>query len=205
MATQLTTSMISETMICNMALAWLGQNQITSLDDPADPLAEVCRNTYPFVRDAVLEERMWTFGTNRATSTSEERDEWDQLYRHSIPLDWLSVYRVYGNPVTQDNINWVKEDKYVLADKPTIYMWGLKRIVDTGQFSNLFVQALAARMAADLAIALTQDRLMQADMWSLYQTKLREAAARDGAQGRNDQFKAGSLVTQRRGGSGGLR
>jgi hypothetical protein len=148
---------------------------------------------------------MWTFGTARATSTTAERDDWDTLYRHSVPIDWLSVYRVYDNVTTQNNINWQKEDRYVLAESPTIYMWGLKRIVDTGQFSNLFVQALAARMAADLAIALTQDRLMQTDMWSLYQVKLREAAARDGAQGRNDQFKEGRITTSRYGNGGGLR
>ncbi len=205
MATQLTTSMISETAICNMALAWLGQNQITSLDDPADPLSEVCRNTYPFVRDAVLEERMWTFATARAVSTTAERDEWDTLYRHHVPIDWLSVYRVYANANTQQNIDWQKEDKYVLADNETVYMWGLKRIVDTGQFSNLFVQALAARMAADLAIALTQDRMMQADMWQLYQAKLTEAASRDGAQGRNDIIKTGNLITGRYSNGGSLR
>ena len=197
MATQATTSMISEVAICNTALAWLGQTPITTLDDPADPNAEKCRNVYPFVRDAVLEEREWTFARARATSTTEQRDDWDQWYKHSFPEDWLTVSNVYEDANSEENIEWVREGRYILTKYETVYMRGLKRIVDTGQFSNLFVQALAARMAADLAIPLTQDRQMQADMWQLYQAKLMEAAARDGYQGSSQKLKTGNFINGR--------
>ena len=197
MATQATTSMISEVAICNTALAWLGQTPITTLDDPADPNAEKCRNVYPFVRDAVLEEREWTFARARATSTTEQRDDWDQWYKHSFPEDWLTVSNVYEDANSEENIEWVREGRYILTKYETVYMRGLKRIVDTGQFSNLFVQALAARMAADLAVPLTQDRQMQADMWQLYQAKLMEAAARDGYQGSSQKLKTGNFINGR--------
>jgi hypothetical protein len=70
-------------------------------------------------------------------------------------------------------------------------MQGLTRISDTSSFSSLFVQALAARIAADAAIPLTENRQLQVDMWGLYNDKLTEAAARDGQQGTSD------VVTQR--------
>jgi hypothetical protein len=35
------------------------------------------------------------------------------------------------------------------------------------------------------------------DMWGLYQAKLREAAARDGAQGANDHIRSSGLVSAR--------
>ena len=197
MATQQTTSMISEVAICNTALAWLGQTLITTLDDPADPNAEKCRNTYPFVRDAVLEEREWTFARARDISVTEQRGGWDQWYRHSFPQDWLTVSNVYADPRSEDNIEWEREGRFILAKESTIYLRGLKRVTDTGQFTNLFVQALAARMAADLAIALTQDRAMQSDMWQLYQGKLAEAAARDGYQSSAQKMKPGMLVRGR--------
>jgi hypothetical protein len=56
----------------------------------------------------------------------------------------------------------------------------------------MFVQALAARMAAELAIPLSENAQLQGTMWQLYGTKLAEAAARDGQQGSNE------YITQRR-------
>lgn len=196
MATQSVRSMISETSICNQALSWLGAREITSLEDPSTE-AEYCRNNYPFLRDAVLEERMWTFATERATSTVADLDDWGILYKHPIPLDWMAVYRVYSD-VNGTNSDWSREGRYILAPETTVYMWGLKRITDTGQMSTMFVEALAARLAADLAIPLTENRQLQVDMWNLYQQKLKEAAARDGMQGRNERVRDGGLITSRR-------
>jgi hypothetical protein len=196
MATQQNRSMVSEVSICNQALGWLGERPITSLSD-ASQNANICRDNYPFLRDAVLEERMWTFATARAVSTVADLSEWGDLYEHPLPLEWLAVYRVYqsadGMPV-----NWSREGEYVLAGSSKVYMWGVKRVTDTGKFSQLFVQALAARLAADLAMPLTEDRRKQADAWALYQRKLAEAAARDGQQGSNERLRTSALVNVRR-------
>lgn len=201
MATQENKSMVSEVSICNQALGWLGENPITSLDDPTRN-ANLCRDNYPFLRDAVLEERMWTFATARASSTVADLDDWGVQYLHPIPLEWLAVYRVYCTPgeTPEQGVpaaGWRREGEYILSRETTIYMWGIKRISDTGKFTQLFVQALAARMAADLAMPLTEDRKKQADAWGLYQSKLREAAARDGAQGANDHIRSSGLVSAR--------
>jgi len=184
--------MVSETSICNQALTWLAAKTITSLDDNSRE-AIWMKNNYPFIRDAVLEERMWTFATARDTSTTADRDAWDQMYLHPKPEDWLSVFRVMlpttSSPVTGANqsINridptWRMEGGNVISAHTTVLLWGLKRISDTGAFSALFVQALAARLASEAAIALTENRQLQVDMWGLYGDKLREAAVRDGQQ-----------------------
>ncbi len=56
--------MASEVSICNLALGWLGANLITSLDDD-NREAQLCKTNYPDIRDAVLEEREWTFAVRR--------------------------------------------------------------------------------------------------------------------------------------------
>ena len=73
MATQENRSMVSETSIANQALLWLGGTVITSLDEDSRE-AIWMKNNYPFIRDAVLEERMWTFATDRAISTVADLD-----------------------------------------------------------------------------------------------------------------------------------
>jgi hypothetical protein len=196
MATQDARSMVSETSICNQALLWLGSEPITSLDQN-NSRAVWMKNNYPFIRDAVMEERMWTFARARGVSTVEDRDAWDIMYVHPKPENWLSVFNVYRTnggrafmtePVIDLPIDttWRLEQNNILSKYGTIYFAGNLRVTDTGQFSALFVQALAARLAADAAVPLTENRQLQADMWVLYGDKLREAAARDGQQGAND-------------------
>jgi hypothetical protein len=188
-------SNVSEVSICNQALTFLGQKPITSLND-ANTTAEWMRNNYPFIRDAVLEERMWTFATARAASTTMDRDAWDTAYAHPAPLNWISVFRVYRNSgiSTLTSIDWRLEDGIILCSESNILLWGLKRVTDTGKFSPLFVQALASRIAADACIPLTENRELQRDMWMLYGDKLREAAARDGQQGSNDMITQSRLT-----------
>lgn len=196
MATQIVQSMVSEVTICNQALSWVGANKIGSLDEPGAE-AEWCKNNYDFLRDAVLEERMWTFATVRASSTVADKDAWGQEFIHRLPEEWLAVYRVYSDTNARRQAPWQREGEFVRTPCATIYMWGLARITDTSKFSLMFVQALAARLAADMAIPLTEDRKLQADMWGLYQRKLAEAAARDGQQGRNEVIDKSQLVDAR--------
>jgi len=50
--------------ICNLALSWLGGDLIISLTDDSTE-AKLCNAVYAPLRDAVLEEREWTFATRR--------------------------------------------------------------------------------------------------------------------------------------------
>lgn len=196
MATQTAQSMISEVSICNQALSWVGAGQINSLDDPGNK-AEWCKNNYDFIRDAVLEERMWSFAIARASSTTADKDGWDNWYLHRLPEEWLAVYRVFEDQEGHIPAEWTREGVYVLSDKSTVYLYGIQRIIDTNKFTNLFVQCLAARMAAEAAIPFTENRQLQADLWQLYQQKLAEAAVRDGQQGRNETIRSDTLVRAR--------
>lgn len=199
MATQENRSMVSESSICNQALSWLASVQITSLDQDSKE-ARWMKANYPFIRDAVLEERMWTFATDRKESTVADMDAWGEMYVHPIPTEWISVFRVYrrvsSGSKRRDEF-WRLEGGNVLSKNTTVYMWGGKRITDTGAYSPLFVQALAARLAADAAIPLTENRALQADMWNLFDTKMKAAAARDGQQGANDHTTSDRLIEAR--------
>jgi len=191
-------AMISEVSICNQALTWLGQDPITSFDDNLDT-AQWCRNNYRFLRDAVLESRMWTFATARYVSTSADKPVWGGGFVHTLPPSWISVFRCYqpGSMGTPLPLNWRLEGGQVIAEYETIWMWGVVGVEDTQKFTPLFAQALAARIAADGAIPFTENRNLQSDMWKLYDAKLAEAAARDGQQGTNDKLRSDTLINAR--------
>lgn len=203
MAKRIVQSGVSETSICNQALSWLKANRISSLDETSRE-AELCRENYPFLRDAVLESRPWTFATAREVSTSQEVDGWGFKFRHEIPLDWIWVWTVYRNVDNYGqgvhDTSWRREGRSIISDHSTIYLKGTLRVIDTGAFSFMFTQALAARVAADLAIPLTGNPKLQTDMWQLYMLKLEEAATRDGQQGANDYIVQHRLTSARFGG-----
>ena len=195
---------ISEVSICNQALSWLGQPAISSLDQQSTS-AELCKNNYPHLRDALLESRMWTFATLRAASSSQIQSGQQGFFVHDIPEDFLAVYRVYRSTLSNRQLqaNWIREGNKVLADETDVELWGLERIQDPARFSLLFVQALAARIAADLCNALTQNRQLQIDLWGIYEAKLSEATVRDGQQGRAETLGNSTLV-EARGGFAGI-
>jgi hypothetical protein len=167
------------------------------------------KNNYPFLRDAVLEMRNWTFATARDVWETQDKDGWGEQYAYNVSSDWLAIYRVYReinssvlNPRagSSDDLldkTWRMESNQLISDYPKVYVWGLKRVTDTGKFTTLFVQALAARIAADACVPLTENRTLQADMWNLFEVKLREASTRDGQQGSNDVVQSSTLVEAR--------
>ena len=206
MAKQQNQSMISETSICNQALSWLGHDRIDSLDQPIST-AEWCRDNYQFLRDAVLEEHMWTFATVRASSGPvTETAEHGGYFVHNIPLGWLKVFRVFRDANGNALDEWYLEGRQILSRCDTIYMWGIERVTDTGRFTNMFVQCLAHRMAADMAIPLTANENLAQMYYQKYLKCLDDAAARDGQQSSNEQLRHRRLVPARSGRRGyGLR
>lgn len=202
MATQETRSMVSEVSICNQALSYLKVAPIISLADNSEE-AEWCDRNYVFVRDAVIEETSWSFARDRKVSTSGDLDPFGVQYRHPIPPEWLQVFQVYNSVSGSDpqywtrSDGWVREGANVLADETTVYMAGVIRVTDTGKFSQLFVQALATRLAAEAAIPLKGDSGTAQMYWKLYDGKIRMAKVRDSQQGANQVIKSNALVDAR--------
>lgn len=212
--------MASQVSICNQALGWIGANLITSLNDD-NREAQLCKANFFDLRDAVLEEREWTFAVRRIDLSPTTVDP---VYGYGnqfvLPDD---VIRVLNVPDTSSNFlllggagfggievgpdqqpqlqNWRKESiegpaatgNVILADVDRIVCRVIWRVTNIDLWSPMFTQALAARLAADLAIPLTQNRTLQADMWTLYERKLAKAATMDGMQGKMEKTRSNAL------------
>jgi hypothetical protein len=91
----------------------------------------------------------------------------------------------------------VKEGRRILTNEPKLNIKYIRRVTPPEDFSAGFVQALAARIAADIAIPVTQSRSMQQDMQALYMKKLNDAGTNDGMQGRNQKKVSTKLTNSR--------
>lgn len=211
---------VSPVAICNIALGWLGGNLIISLDDETVE-AKLCKANYDMLRDAVLEEREWTFAVKRlepSALTTGPLYGYDKAFK--IPPSVIRILQVSragevidgtiidgsfksatrGGTGTgrETRIEWAREGDEILADNSDrIFIRAIVRIVDTNKFSPAFDQALAARLAMDLAIPLTNSRALQKSMAGMYADKIRLAAATDGMQGRSHNVRADAFTVVR--------
>ncbi|MHC4983877.1 MAG: hypothetical protein ACYTF6_12025 [Planctomycetota bacterium] len=197
---------VSEVSICNQALGWLGQDPLTSLEDQ-NVRGDLCRANYPVLRDTMLEDRAWSFAQRRERSETADQDSISSLYKHTVDEDWLLILRVFEDtnslraPYDSQAVQaqWHREGDFVYAKSSVVYLWGITRVTDVTKYTEGFRQALAARLAADMAIPLTENRNLQSDMWALYERKLNEASVRDGQQGRNERVGNSRLIAVRSG------
>jgi hypothetical protein len=197
--------------IANLGLGWLARPRIASFDD-ATKVAERVKDAFDGLRDAVLEDRDWTFAVSRRLLPRHPvAPEFGYRSRYEVPGDLLRVVTIEDPsdagldafaaslyPVS-GGIRWEVEGGFILADTGAAELRtrGIARVTDPTRWSAGFCQALAARLAADLCVPLTENRSLQSDMWALYETKLNAAAANDGRQGRSQRLTASTLKARR--------
>ncbi len=211
---------VSPVEICNQALGWLGGDLIISLEDQTVE-AKLCKANYEPLRNAVLEEREWTFAVKRLEPvelTALPVYGYDKAFQ--IPPEVIRILQVSragevdsgilvegsfksatrggtGNG-RETRIEWAREGDKILANNSArIFMRALVRIEDTTKFSPAFDQALAARLAMDLSIPLTSSGATQDRMAKMYGEKMQLAAASDGMQGRSQNVRADAFTVVR--------
>lgn len=205
----------SETDICNLALQWLGEGRILTFENAPEPenpekarLRSLCKLNYPNARDAVLEAGDWTFA-NRIYQFNRLADPVDNDPRppltgnaFQVPADVLRIMQVDDG---SGNVNkpWYRFEDRVFFEGENCYGDTIIRVENTVQFTSGFVQALAARLAADLAMPIRDSNTLQERMWMLYERKLAEALANDGRQGSEPGFRANKLRIVRQTGTVG--
>lgn len=196
--------MASEIDICNLALSYLGQEQITSLLTPQTKSAQLCKLQYPLMRDAVLSEVEWTFASKRYTSGVPlvTSPEWGFTFMHQLSNDVIRVAFCSDNTDElqyNPDFIWVVEDRNILCDSETIYYRTINVIEDTTKFPPCFVQALAARLAAEMCLKITENLKLHTQLIGLYQQKMQYATTIDNMQGKAKRWRTGRLNAARGG------
>ena len=148
--------MASEVDICNRALQKLGAKRIVSLSEDSTN-ARACNAAYDLLRDFELELHPWLFAIQRATLAADsEEPEWGRANAFQLPSDCLRILP----PYPEDNLNdldWQIEGRKLLTDETApLYLRYIARIEDPNAMAPSFREALACRIALELAEQLTQ-------------------------------------------------
>ena len=174
--------------ICNRALSKLGQIRITSLTDN-NKAAKACNHAYEYVRDAVLRDHVWNCTMTRAQlAPLSTTPSFGFDYQYQQPGDCIKVVEV------DTSYPWTVEGRAILTDQgPTLDIRYQKREEDPNQYDPLLLEALAAKLAYELAEELTQsnskkDEAMRDYMTLLNQAKLRDAQEQSPAELHEDDW-----------------
>lgn len=141
--------------IINSALVLAGANPLTSLavDNKAK---RVCMQHYPIVRDASLRVHTWKFALQRATLVTPDlvAPIFGYSYRFAMPEVPMKCLRVLE---VEDDIPWGIEGRFITCDSNSIKIKFIARIEDTNAWDDLFTQYYITRLAAVVALNLTQN------------------------------------------------
>lgn len=198
-------STVSEVSICNLALSHIGEKPITSLSDDTKPARE-CNRLYPITRDMELRSHNWNFSIKR-TDLAEDGTEPNSEYghRYAVPAECLRILEVlYANRWRVEAGNLADSGKlFILTNlSGPIYIRYIAQITDPAVFDVLFVNALAARLAMDLAVPLAQSNTVAEGSAEKYRFWIGQARSMDAFESSPRQRPDPSWVAARFGSRG---
>ena len=185
--------MASTVEICNIALSNLGDQLITSLTE-ANARARACNLRFNDTRDAVLRSHPWNCAMSRATLAVSGTPDWGYSNSFALPTDCLRVLDV-ENPDTE----WKIEGRNIVSDGSTIKIRYIAQVTDTTLFDSTLVQAIALKLAWEIAETLTGNIDLKREMWQKYQFAISEARSNDAMEGTPEKIEADEWLLARRG------
>lgn len=178
----------SDTNVCNLALIRMGsQVQIQDLVSEQSAEAIACRIALPISRRRCLEYLPWPFAQQYATLAlvaEEPNTDWGYSYRW--PTDALTITKIVNSAgrtiVDEDNNELVFEagsdasGRLIFTDYEDAVVKYTALVENPNLYSGTFESALAWLLAADLAMALSRDKALKAEMMREYQIEVDMAA-----------------------------
>ena len=180
--------MASEVQICNLALLKFGNITINNLNE-ATAQAQACKELYPLMRDEMMSLHEWNFALARADISSQllTAPAFQYDYAYQLPTDCLRVIELYGTAE-----KWAREgNQFLTNQEEEIFIRYIKKITTTGDFSQVFVNVLAVRLAAELVAKIKEDKNMRLELLAELERSVLPEAMRINAIEGNRELKQG--------------
>lgn len=178
--------------ICNHALAKVGEQRITSLDDDTKN-AILCKLHYQQTLDEVIRNHRWNCCTKRTELAADvEAPAFDFQYQYTLPIDCIRVIRLEDPRET-----FVVEGRKLLTDTSPCKIQYLFRVEDENLFDPLFIKVLTLEIAIKLAYNLTETRTMVEGLYEEAKMAWVEARSMDAHEGTPEIFEESEWLNSR--------
>jgi len=191
--------MASEVEICNAALAKIGERPIVSLTQANSAAATHCLTRYTVARDYLLRQHDWNFALKRtALARLSTAPAFGWSYAYQLPADLIRISGIWDNAGGDGAFDYRIEGGLVVTDAEAVYLLHVAQVTDANAMPIDFREALAVKLAAELAILLPQSRELSSQLEQQFrQISLPSARAADGADNPPEQIPMPSWVTER--------
>ena len=196
----------SEADICNIALLRVGHKTLIDDLEESNQAARACKVLFTEARDSLLATAPWAFATQRADLAvveDAERTGWE--YAYALPADCITPINIYPgtrNPSADVQVPFKLEysatsGQLLLTDMEDAELLYVARVEEIPLYPPLFVEALAWKLASDLALVLPVKPQVGLAMQQGFERALTRAAAVEFRKGLEDQPPQASYIRAR--------
>lgn len=174
--------MATKLEIWNKALQLIGDTKLTSTSEAVPQRHELDTAWATCVLD-VFAAGFWNFATVTASLAESGSPIIGYAYRFALPSDLLRVIQVSGTARFLSEADYRIEGAYIYGQVATLRIrYVSSTLSDDGSVTGWppsFVEALAARLAAELSYKTTTSRERADAMWAFYERRLADSLMRD--------------------------
>ena len=172
--------MTSVVDICNSALNMIGATNIIALTEDSKS-GRVCNQRYENVRDAVMRAHPFNcLVTRTSVAADSDTTAFTFAYKYTLPTDPYCLRVLH---LDYHDLEYKVEGRKILTNDATLNLVYLARVEDPNEYDMLLVEAIAARLAADISYNLVNSTSLTPTMWQLYEQKISEAWFVDATEG----------------------
>lgn len=197
-------SATTEVDLANMSLIMLGQQPIADLTDDNNR-ANLANKRLADVRDTVLRAHPWNCCIKRASiAVDATAPEWGYANRYQVPTDFIRMVST-EDEVTPYRMEAGNEGDspllYIVTDATEMNILYVAKITDVSKMDSTLKHAIAARLAAEIAVAVTGDVAQENAMLQKYEAVLMEARFEDSSSHNSlETIRGGEWLDARLGG-----
>jgi hypothetical protein len=195
--------MATEAGICNSALSKLGNNRINSLTE-GTTAANLCLEQYGKLRDHLLRSHDWNFAASRVKLAQfSSTPAFGYNFQYALPSDWMRTISVHpgdrrkGHVTDYATESTEAEGRVLRTDCPDVHLRYVRKVGDPNVMDPAFREALAWRLAMELAVPLAKSGSLRDRMAAGFDDALAIAKSIDGQDDPPQVLPDGSWVMAR--------
>lgn len=199
---------VSIISICNEALLLIGAQAIQALTENSAE-AQYCNRLQDSTRIEVLRDFAWNFATKIDALAELDEEGYGHSYVYSLPSDSIRILKIFS--YDNSSVVYLEDDEIITTDAQEFRRRGKKiycnieqayaeyvyNVTDPNEFDAGFVEAFKLKLAAKLAMPISNDARQYANLTQQYQNALGRAKAADGKEDRTPLVFGRSFVDAR--------